>query len=98
MGLNTQSPEDLKRWRPWPVVGDLTKDANSIALLEAFQQQGTPMALVCHAPCVLLNIKLPNGEPLIKGKNVTGFSDAEEAAVKLTNVVPLLNSIFLSSS
>lgn len=69
---------------------DLTKDADSIALLEAFQQQGKPMALVCHAPCALLNVKLPNGDPLIKGKSVTGFSDAEEAAVKLTDVVPLL--------
>ena len=69
---------------------DLTKDADSIALLEAFQQQGKPMALVCHAPCVLLHVKLPNGDPLIKGKNVTGFSDTEEAAVKLTDVVPFL--------
>jgi len=69
---------------------DLTKDAKSIALLEAFQQQGKPMALVCHAPCALLNVKLPNGDPLIKGKNVTGFSDTEEAGVKLTDVVPLL--------
>ena len=69
---------------------DLTKDANSIALLEAFQQQGKPMALVCHAPCALLNVKLPNGDPLIKGKNVTGFSDTEEVGVKLTKVVPLL--------
>ncbi len=69
---------------------DLTKDANSIALIEAFQQQGKPMALVCHAPCALLKVKLPNGDPLIKGKNVTAFSDTEEAAVKLTKVVPFL--------
>jgi putative intracellular protease/amidase len=69
---------------------DLAKDANSIALIEAFQQQGKPMALVCHAPCALLNVKLPNGDPLVKGKNVTGFSDTEEAGVNLTKVVPLL--------
>ena len=69
---------------------DLVKDANSIALLAAFQQQGKPMALVCHAPCALLNVKLPNGDALIKGKNLTGFSDTEEAAVKLTKVVPFL--------
>ena len=69
---------------------DLVKDTNSIALLEAFQQQRKPMALVCHAPCALLKIKLPNGDALIKGKNVTGFSDNEEAAVKLTKVVPFL--------
>ena len=69
---------------------DLTKDADSIALLEAFHQQGKPMALVCHAPCALLKVKLPNGEALIKGKKVTGFSDTEEVAVKLTEVVPFL--------
>jgi putative intracellular protease/amidase len=69
---------------------DLTKDTNSIALLADFQQLGKPMALVCHAPCALLNVKLPNGYALIKGKNVTGFSDTEEAAVKLTKVVPFL--------
>jgi putative intracellular protease/amidase len=69
---------------------DLTKDVKSIALLEAFQQQGKPMALVCHAPCALLKVKLVNGDSLIKGKNVTGFSDTEEAAVKLTKVVPFL--------
>lgn len=69
---------------------DLTKDAHSIALIEAFHQQKKPMALVCHAPCALLNVQLPNGDPLIKGKNVTGFSDTEEAAVKLTKVVPFL--------
>lgn len=69
---------------------DLTKNADSIALLEAFHQQGKPMALVCHAPCALLQVKLPNGDALIKGKKVTGFSDTEEAAVKLTKVVPFL--------
>ena len=69
---------------------DLTKDAKSIALIEAFQQQGKPMALVCHAPCALLKVKLPNGDLLLKGKNVTGFSDTEEAAVKLTKAVPFL--------
>ena len=69
---------------------DLVMDTNSIALLAAFQQQGKPMALVCHAPCALLKVKLPSGDSLIKGKNMTGFSDTEEAAVKLTNVVPFL--------
>ena len=48
------------------------------------------MALVCHAPCALLKVILPNGDPLIKGKHVTGFSNTEEAGVKLTNVVPFL--------
>ena len=38
----------------------------------------------------MLNVKLPNGDLLIKGKRVTGFSDTEEAGVKLSKVVPLL--------
>ncbi len=69
---------------------DLVKDRDSIGLIEAFQQQEKPMALVCHAPCALLNVKLADGDPLVKGRNVTGFSDTEEAAVKLTKVVPFL--------
>jgi putative intracellular protease/amidase len=69
---------------------DLVKDTNSIALIEAFQQQGKPMALVCHAPCALLKAKLPNGDRLVKDRQVTGFSDTEEAAVKLAQTVPFL--------
>ena len=69
---------------------DLAKDADSIALLEVFHQYGKPMALVCHAPCALLKVKLSNGDSLINGRKVTGFSDTEEAAVKLTKVVPFL--------
>jgi len=77
---------------------DLTQDADSIALLEAFHQQGKPMALVCHAPCALLKLKLPNGAALLKGKKVTGFSDTEEAAVKLTKVVPFLLEVELKKA
>lgn len=69
---------------------DLAQDAESIALIEAFQRLGKPMALVCHAPCALLRAKLPNGDSLIQGKQVTGFSNTEEAAVKLSHVVPFL--------
>jgi len=69
---------------------DLVNDPHSIALISAFQQQGKPMALVCHAPCALLKVKLANGDPMIKGRKVTGFSDTEETAVKLTAVVPFL--------
>ena len=48
------------------------------------------MTFVCHAPAALANVKAPNGDPLVKGKEVTGFSNSEEAAVKLTKVVPFL--------
>lgn len=69
---------------------DLVSDRRSIALIERFYNSGKPIAVVCHAPAALLNVKLPDGEPLVKGKKVTGFSNAEEEAVKLTDVVPFL--------
>jgi putative intracellular protease/amidase len=69
---------------------DLTTDEDSIKLVEDFWKAGKPVAAVCHAPAVLLNVKDENGEPLVKGKRVTGFTNTEEAAVQLTEVVPFL--------
>jgi putative intracellular protease/amidase len=69
---------------------DLSNDPNSINLLETFFKQGKPVALVCHAPAVLVKVKSPLGEPLVKGKEVTGFSNSEEDAAGLTKVVPFL--------
>lgn len=69
---------------------DLTNDANSIQLIQNFWKAKKPVAAVCHAPSVLLNVKDENGNPLVKGKNVTGFTNSEEEAVQLTKVVPFL--------
>ena len=69
---------------------DLATDATSIALIENFYKNNKPVAFVCHAPAALLKVKAPEGEPLVKGKEVTGFSDSEEEEVKLTKVVPFL--------
>jgi putative intracellular protease/amidase len=69
---------------------DLTNDQASIKLIETFTQQGKPVSAVCHAPSVLLNAKDAQGEPLVKGKKVTGFTNTEEAAVGLTEIVPFL--------
>ncbi|QMU31389.1 type 1 glutamine amidotransferase domain-containing protein [Adhaeribacter radiodurans] len=69
---------------------DLSGDSNSIALIEKFWKAKKPVAAVCHAPSVLLNAKDEAGEPLVKGKKVTGFTNTEEEAVQLTNVVPFL--------
>jgi putative intracellular protease/amidase len=69
---------------------DLTNDANSIKLINDFWKAKKPVAAVCHAPSVLLNVKDENGEPLVKGKNVTGFTNTEEEAVQLTDIVPFL--------
>ncbi|WP_448310548.1 type 1 glutamine amidotransferase domain-containing protein [Pantoea sp. PGP6] len=69
---------------------DLANDKNSIALIEQTLQAGKPVALVCHAPGVLRDVKTAEGEPLVKGKKVTGFTNSEEEGVGLTNVVPFL--------
>lgn len=69
---------------------DLAEDKHSIALIEAFYQAGKPVATVCHAPGVLRHVKDAQGQPLVKGKRVTGFSNSEEDAVQLTDVVPFL--------
>jgi putative intracellular protease/amidase len=69
---------------------DLANDQTSIALIEKFNSQEKPVAFVCHAPAALKSVKNTDGTPLVKGKKVTGFTNTEEAAVGLTNVVPFL--------
>ncbi|ARP90405.1 type 1 glutamine amidotransferase domain-containing protein [Bordetella genomosp. 9] len=69
---------------------DLAEDRHSIALIESFVAAGKPVALVCHAPGALRHVKAPDGRPLVSGKKVTGFTNSEEAAVQLTDVVPFL--------
>ncbi len=69
---------------------DLAEDGRSIALIEGFVAAGKPVALVCHAPGVLRQVKAPDGRPLVEGRRVTGFTNGEEAAVGLTDVVPFL--------
>jgi putative intracellular protease/amidase len=69
---------------------DLATDIISVALIENFYAHHKPVVFVCHAPAALVKVKGPDGDPLVKGKEVTGFSDAEEEAVKLTKVVPFL--------
>lgn len=69
---------------------DLYRDIQSVALLESFLQAGKPIGAVCHAPAALLQARTASGEPLVKGRQVTGFSNSEEEAVGLTKVVPYL--------
>jgi putative intracellular protease/amidase len=68
---------------------DLAESRVSIALLESFYNSGKVIALVCHSPGVLRHVTY-KGEPLVKGKRVTGFTNGEEEAVQLTHVVPFL--------
>jgi putative intracellular protease/amidase len=69
---------------------DLAEDSQSIALLEAMNAAGKPLALVCHAPGVLRHVVGTDGRPLVAGRAVTGFANSEEEAVGLTAVVPFL--------
>ena len=69
---------------------DLTDNATSIQLIQQFLQQQKPVAAVCHASAALLNVKDDAGAPVVSGRAVTGFSNSEEDAVALTDVVPFL--------
>ncbi|MEG5036509.1 type 1 glutamine amidotransferase domain-containing protein [Microcoleus sp. AT3-D2] len=69
---------------------DMPDNATSIALIEAFVKSDKPVGAVCHAPVALINVRGKDGEYLVKGKRVTGFTNAEEEAVGLTTVVPFL--------
>ena len=69
---------------------DLAEDPTSRALIEAFYAAGKPVSAVCHAPAVFRHAQDRNGQSLVKGKRVTGFTNSEEAAVQLTDVVPFL--------
>ncbi|MFM5716587.1 type 1 glutamine amidotransferase domain-containing protein [Aeromonas allosaccharophila] len=69
---------------------DLSESQTSISLIEAFERAGKPIGFVCHAPGVLRHVKAASGNPLIKGRQVTGFTNGEEADVELTDIVPFL--------
>ena len=69
---------------------DLAEDRASIALIETMFASGKTVAAVCHAPAVFRHTEAPDGSPLVEGKSVTGFSNSEEAAVELTDIVPFL--------
>lgn len=67
---------------------DLAQDPTSIALIESFLAANKPVALVCHGPGVLRNAKAANGQPLVQGREVTGFTNSEEVTAGATDIVP----------
>ncbi len=69
---------------------DLAEDTDSKTIIEAFYAANKPIAAVCHAPGVFKNVNAPDGHPVVQGKKVTGFTNSEEEAVGLTQVVPFL--------
>jgi putative intracellular protease/amidase len=68
---------------------DLVDNPDSIALIESFYNSGKPVAAVCHSSAVFHRV-MYQGQPLVKGKRVTGFTNGEEEAAGLTQVVPFL--------
>jgi putative intracellular protease/amidase len=60
------------------------------ALGAAIYERGGVVAAVCHGPSALVELRLSDGSYLVDGKNVAAFTNAEEAAVGLTDVVPFL--------
>ena len=69
---------------------DLVDNTDSISLIESFVKEQKPVAAVCHASAAFLNVKNADGNALVAGKKVTGFTNSEEAAVQLTDIVPFL--------
>ena len=77
---------------------DLAENLDSIGLIESMYAAGKPVAAVCHAPAVFRHTNSPDGTPLVKGKSVTGFTNTEEAAVGLTDIVPFLVEDMLTAN
>jgi putative intracellular protease/amidase len=77
---------------------DLANDADSKRLIEAFVADDRPVGAVCHAPAVFRHTQSTDGKPLVSGRRVTGFTNTEEAAVGLTDVVPFLVEDMLESN
>jgi putative intracellular protease/amidase len=69
---------------------DLAEDKHSVKLIESFLAAGKPIGIVCHSTGALHHVKTPDGKPLVQGKEVTGFTNGEEADVGLTKIVPFL--------
>jgi putative intracellular protease/amidase len=80
------------------LLWDLVDDPRSTALIEAFYASGKPVSAVCHGPAVLRHPQSSDGEPLVAGKHVTGFSNSEEEAAQLTGIVPFLVEAMLQQN
>lgn len=77
---------------------DLSEDADSKRLIEAFAAADRPIGAVCHAPAVFRHTVGTDGKPLVSGRRVTGFTNTEEEGVGLTEIVPFLVEDMLKSN
>jgi len=67
---------------------DLPDNKLSIRLIQNIFNAGKPVALVCHAPAALKNVKQKDGRYFVKGKTIAGFTNSEEKAGQSTDIVP----------
>ncbi|SDB83266.1 Putative intracellular protease/amidase [Raineyella antarctica] len=72
------------------VVWDLPVDEDNLRVLRSFTTTDRPLAAVCHAPAIFRDAVDAQGEPFVKGRRVTGFTNTEEEGVELTEIVPFL--------
>jgi putative intracellular protease/amidase len=69
---------------------DLAENADSQRLIEKFIAEDRPLAAVCHAPAIFKHTKGADGKSVVSGRRLTGFTNTEEEAVGLTEIVPFL--------
>lgn len=69
---------------------DFADNQELAAIAAAIYEAGGIVGAVCHGPAALVNIKLSDGEYLVANKTVAAFTNEEEAAVGLTDIVPFL--------
>lgn len=67
---------------------DIVDDPSSIRIATDVYAAGKPVAAVCHGPVALVNVNSPSATSILKGKQVTGFSDKEEEIVQYTSLMP----------
>lgn len=65
------------------LLWDLASDSYAIKLIRDFYEAKRPIAMVCHAPAILRDVKKSNGEYLVKGVNLTGFKNDEDTEIEL---------------
>ncbi len=65
------------------LLWDLASDSYVIRLIEDFARTERPIAMVCHAPAILRDVKKANGESFVKGIQLTGFKNDEDTEIEL---------------
>lgn len=69
---------------------DLPENTKLQEIIRDLYEQNKVVAAVCHGPAGLVGVKLSDGTPLVAGKKVTAFTDAEEVATTLDQYMPFL--------